>query len=92
MWPGRNSSIEGSAACILNTAACPSDSLGCDDSADCGGGSSVCCGNPGPPYKANCMSLTACAGSAILCNPTVNDCPTGTCKPFAKLPGYYSCQ
>ncbi|HUS28221.1 MAG TPA: hypothetical protein VMZ53_06925 [Kofleriaceae bacterium] len=75
---------------------CSAFELPCDDRADCSGGR-LCCadrhnGNLSL-QSVSCQSSCNNVNNPIqLCDPTKNECTSGSCQPWGQLSGYYACQ
>jgi hypothetical protein len=80
-----------------SAASCGSIFLACDDDADCPAGN-VCCAIENniktKVRSSSCVAAGTCNASTdvVMCDPNNPMCPSGTCKAFGLLPGYYACQ
>lgn len=94
----------GSGACLLDTdTSCINQHMDCNDAADCGGGSAVCCAKyiqaTGLLSGVTCQtSESACLGGGgpfnyeVWCDPAAPVCPDmKTCTPTTPFTGYSKC-
>jgi len=85
----------GTPHCIGSSQTCNAFVLPCDDRADCSG--NYCCADRHNGtltlQSVSCQSSCSNLGNPVqLCDPTANECTSGTCQPWGQLPGYYACQ
>jgi len=80
--------LVGAGECKDNGASCSGSTVKCDGPEDCEGSQSCCLSTF--PSQATCQP-SGCA--TVVCGGTPSVCPQGkSCKPYALVQGYYTCQ